>query len=229
MNLFYAPNFPNDPFLPLEEAIHALKVLRLNPGESIQVTNGRGSFYSAILLNNNEKKCGLQLQSSWEDAYGGSQNSVHLAIAPTKNTDRMEWLVEKAVEMGVAQISPLQCTRSERRHIRTDRWEKIAVSAMKQSLRSKLPLINSFQSLESFIKNNSLNKNPCFIAHCIPSTKQDLHILPKTAVTILIGPEGDFSPEEVELAENNGYVGLSLGHYRLRTETAALKALAHFL
>lgn len=225
--LFYAPDFsPENPGLPADEAHHALKVLRLGVGAAIDVTDGKGNVYAAKIVSLENAKPRLQVTAA-QPGFGPRSHRIHIAVAPTKNTDRTEWLVEKCVELGVDEISFIACERSERRHFKTDRLEKIAVAAMKQSLKAHLPAIHGMVSFAKFVRPFAdATGKQLFIAHLDAGEKQ---YLSKTAnpggdCCVLIGPEGDFSPQEITLALAGGFRAVSLGHSRLRTETAAMAA-----
>ena len=224
MHLFFAPDFSAErPFLPEEEARHALKVLRLGIGDAVRVTDGRGSFYEATVAGADAKKCRLAVLRH-EPESGKKSFTIHVAVAPTKNTDRTEWLVEKCVEIGVDQISFVLCERSERRHFNPDRVEKIAVAAMKQSLKAYLPQLDELVPLHEFLQRPLPGHK--YIAHLVEGERQLLQrVVPAAgAYCVLIGPEGDFSPGEVAAALGNGFVPVSLGESRLRTETAGIVA-----
>lgn len=221
MQLFYEPNVSGDQFiLNDEEARHCIKVLRKKQGDSITVIDGKGTFITAQILDANPKKCLLKvLETKQEDA---KDFYIHIAIAPTKNIDRIEWFVEKAVEIGIDEISFINCQNSERRQIKMDRIEKKAISAMKQSIKASLPKLNEIQPFKEFVKTEMvMDKYIGFVDMDNPN------LLSKTveksaAYLMLIGPEGDFSDEEVELAINKGFKKISLGKSRLRTETAGI-------
>ncbi|CAA9301240.1 MAG: 16S rRNA (uracil(1498)-N(3))-methyltransferase [uncultured Cytophagales bacterium] len=224
MHLFYAPDFSQDrPFLPEEEARHALKVLRLDVGDPLRVTDGRGNLYEASIAGADPKKCRLAVLRH-EPEFGKRGFSIHVAVAPTKNADRTEWLVEKCVEIGVDRLSFVLCERSERRHFNPDRVEKIAVAAMKQSLKAYLPEMGELVSLREFLKNPPPGHN--YIAHLEEGERRLLqHAAPAGgSYCVLIGPEGDFTPGEVAAALGSGFVPVSLGESRLRTETAGVVA-----
>ncbi|MDR2533193.1 MAG: 16S rRNA (uracil(1498)-N(3))-methyltransferase [Tannerellaceae bacterium] len=222
--IFYSPNILDSPILPPAEAAHAIRVLRMGEGAEILVADGKGSFFRAQIRRADPGNCILNIIESivqpplWT-------NSLHIAIAPTKNADRTEWFCEKATEMGVNRISLLRCARSERREIKTERLEKVMVSAMKQSGKALLPALDQVADFAGF----ALRYNPPqkFIAHCDEAGegKLPLHKVCRPADTlILIGPEGDFSPEEIVMALKAGFAPVSLGPSRLRTETAGLAA-----
>ncbi|MEE4287057.1 MAG: 16S rRNA (uracil(1498)-N(3))-methyltransferase [Mariniphaga sp.] len=224
MQLFYVPNVAeNEIVLDETESKHAIRVLRLNVGDKIQVVNGKGGFFLAEITQPHPKKCKLSILESHTE-FGKRRFNLHMAIAPTKNIDRFEWFLEKATEIGIDEITPVLCEHSERKTIKPDRLEKILVSAMKQSLKAYLPKLNPMVSFNEFlIKNEGEQK---YIAHCNEGEKEHLQneVEKEKSVTILIGPEGDFSPEEVEQAKKNGFCEISLGSSRLRTETAAIVA-----
>jgi 16S rRNA (uracil1498-N3)-methyltransferase len=224
MQLFYVPNVAeNEIVLDETESKHAIRVLRLNVGDKIQVVNGKGGFFLAEITQPHPKKCKLSILESHTE-FGKRRFNLHMAIAPTKNIDRFEWFLEKATEIGIDEITPVLCEHSERKTIKPDRLEKILVSAMKQSLKAYLPKLNPIVSFNEFlIKNEGEQK---YIAHCNEGEKEHLQneVEKEKSVTILIGPEGDFSPEEVEQAKKNGFCEISLGSSRLRTETAAILA-----
>ena len=204
-----------------DESKHLTKVLRKKIDETITVTNGRGLEWKGVLIEVNVQKsianCTAVIM------HKPQKNKIHLAIAPTKNNNRMEWLIEKVTELGISSITPLICDHSERRVIKKERFEKIAIAAMKQSLQFFIPQINDLTNFNDFIK---VKKNSSFIAHCENKSKELLSKsdLDFNNVTLLIGPEGDFSLREIELAINNKIKPISLGNQRFRTETAGLLA-----
>lgn len=223
MHSFYAPNILLDPALPEEESHHAVKVLRLQAGDSVLVMDGAGKMYHATIAVAHPKHC--VLNSLAEVASAATRNYyMHVAIAPTKNLDRLEWFVEKACEIGIDEISPIFCTFSERKVLKTDRIEKILVSAMKQSMQPLLTKLNVPCSFNDFIKRSAAQGGQKFIAHCHEAEKVMLAkaIEPRQSVTVMIGPEGDFSEDEVAKALQAGFRAVSLGDMRLRVETAAL-------
>ena len=225
---FYVPDAKNQSELPTDEATHALRVLRLKEGDELFLMDGEGAFYRATVSETSSKHCFYEIlehlpqEKTW-------QRHIHLAIAPTKNIDRMEWMAEKATEIGFDELSFLDCRFSERRQLRVDRIEKIVVSAMKQSRKAWLPSVNDMIPFRKFVEMPREGRK--FIAHCYEEIgRQELFPLlsqtPETEnVTVLVGPEGDFSIEEVRLAMENGYESVSLGTSRLRTETAGLAAV----
>lgn len=223
MQIFFTPDIATHCELPEEEAKHALRVLRLSVGDPVLLTDGKGFFYKATIESTNPKHCHVSITETTQQPPLW-QTRLHIAVAPTKNMDRMEWFVEKATEIGIDEVSCLQCRYSERKEIKTARLEKIMVSAMKQSQKAYLPCLNEMTPFRSFITRPFDGRK--FIAHCEPGEKLLLKdtYLPGQNALILIGPEGDFSPEEINLALANGFEAISLGESRLRTETAALVA-----
>ncbi|WP_242928058.1 16S rRNA (uracil(1498)-N(3))-methyltransferase [Pontibacter vulgaris] len=224
MHLFYTPDIASDIFtLPEDESKHCTRVLRLQHGDTVYLVDGVGGMYTAIIQDAHPKRCQLQVIDKQVE-FGKLPYYVHIAVAPTKNMDRMEWFVEKAVEIGVSEISFLLCEHSERRELKTDRLEKIAISAMKQSQKGYLPLLNALQSYQRFVQ--TCDAKNTFIAHLEDDATKSVkdyyrHGLPHC---IMIGPEGDFSKNEIAAAYNAGIRPVTLGQSRLRTETAALVA-----
>ena len=224
MQLFYVPNISGDEVILNEtESKHAVRVLRLTEGTTVQLVDGIGGFYDAEIMDANPKKCQLKIKKTLRE-FGKKNFRIHMAIAPTKNIDRFEWFLEKATEIGVDEITPMLCEHSERKVIKSERLEKILVSAMKQSVKAYLPILHKMTSFNDII-STSFIKNK-FIAHCNAGEKSHLknEIRKGEDVLILIGPEGDFSPEEVSLAKKEGFKEISLGNSRLRTETAGIVA-----
>lgn len=224
MHVFYTPDIANTQELPEEEAGHCLRVLRLGIGDEVMLTDGRGFFYQAVIAAATQKRCMVKIVSKTEQEpfWGGH---LHLALAPTKNMDRMEWLAEKATEIGFDELTFLNCRFSERKVIKTDRIEKIVVSAVKQSLKARKPVVNEMTDFRKFMERDFSGQK--FIAHCYEGEKPLLRdvLHPDEDAVILVGPEGDFSLEEVTLAMEKGFQPVSLGKSRLRTETAALVAV----
>jgi 16S rRNA (uracil1498-N3)-methyltransferase len=221
LNSFIANIIEQEAVLGPEESLHCCKVLRKKPGDAIQVIDGTGMFYEAKLFVVSEKLCRARLNGP-----GREQNKrgyyLHLAIAPTKQIDRTEWLLEKAVELGIDEISLMRCHNSERTHLNTDRMRKIIESAVKQSLQARLPKLNAVIDFNVLIKEDTYTQK--LIAHCEPGDKvyiRQIQFKNQRSV-VLIGPEGDFSQEEIKNALENGFQALSLGDNRLRTETAGL-------
>jgi 16S rRNA (uracil1498-N3)-methyltransferase len=224
MQLFYVPNISGSEIILDEtESKHAIRVLRLQKGDQIQVVDGKGGFYMAEIADANPKKCRLTIVNSALD-FGKRNFHLHIAIAPTKNIDRFEWFLEKATEIGIDEITPLLTSHSERKTINAERLEKILVSAMKQSLKAYLPQLHELTTFKELIINNKTENK--FIAYCDEIQKIHLKDLATKGnnTLILIGPEGDFSPEEIKLAIENGFKVVSLGESRLRTETAGIVA-----
>lgn len=204
-----------------EESKHLAKVIRKKVGETITVTNGNGLEWIGELSVVSPTKSVAERKQTQLHQPKAAQ--IHLAIAPTKNNSRMEWLVEKLTELGIQSIHPILCKRSERKVIKKERFEKIAISALKQSQQFFLPQIDDVIPFSTFIKNI---QGSAVIAHCEDTPKMLLasRTEPKTSITILIGPEGDFSPEEIDLAQSSKIESVSLGKQRFRTETAGLLA-----
>ena len=230
MQLFYHPTAlenDNSFFFDKEESKHIVKVLRKNEGDILHVTNGLGTLFTTEIVHASPSKCEVNVISKITEqarAFG-----LHLAVAPTKLMDRYEWFLEKAVEIGVQTITPLICEHSERTVVKMDRIEKIVLGAMKQSNQLFLPKINEVQNFRTFIKNQTETQK--LIAHCEETKKTSLKeiLKPQQNTIILIGPEGDFSTKEIELAIQNGFQPVSLGNTRLRTETAAIVACHSFV
>ena len=223
MHLFYQPNFEHLSALINDEAQHAVKVLRLREGAELRVTDGVGSWFDCLIENAHAKLCTVQILKKTTTPPRPYQ--IELAIAPTKNLDRIEWLVEKATEIGVDSFSFFYSKHSERRTFKVERLHKIAVSAMKQSLQAYLPIVAEVGDFTNFVSQNT-NKAK-FIAH-LPEGNFPKNLIqvapPKQSYRVLIGPEGDFTAQEVEMAVESGFKMVTLGQTRLRTETAALNA-----
>jgi 16S rRNA (uracil1498-N3)-methyltransferase len=222
----FAPDLrPDQPTYTLseDESKHAVRVLRLGPGAPVLLVDGRGTLATAAVEDANPKRCALRLTS--QELVPPRATYIHVAVAPTKNLDRMEWLVEKAVEVGIERLSFLRCARSERRDLKLERLEKIAVSALKQSGQAWLPQLDELTDFDKFLA--SIDAATTFIAHLEAGERtalaQVIGAAPRCCV--LIGPEGDFSPGEIELALGRGVRPVTLGASRLRTETAALAAV----
>lgn len=222
---FYHPT-PLDLELPAEEAAHATRVLRMKEGDDICIMDGKGTFYDAVITEASNHHCRYNITEA-KPQHPEWQGHIHIAVAPTKNLDRMEWFVEKATEIGMNRLTLLDCRFSERRQVKTARLERIVVAAMKQSHKAWKPEIEEMQGFANFVKRTDLPARR-FIAHCYDSEKLLLsRLLLNTEpcdTLVMIGPEGDFSIDEVKLAEQNGFQSISLGTSRLRTETAALAA-----
>jgi len=206
-----------------EESKHAVRVLRLGAGAPLALVDGRGTTYHATIAEASPKRCALHISSF--DTLAPRPTYTHVAVAPTKNLDRMEWLVEKAVEVGVERLTFLRCARSERRELKLERLEKIAVSALKQSGQAYLPQLDELIDFGDFVPH--LDPATTFIAHLEAGERTALAQVVAAAprCCVLIGPEGDFTPAEIELALSRGVRPVTLGASRLRTETAALAAV----
>lgn len=225
MQLFYNPdiNAASETFsFDKEESKHIVKVLRKSEGDILHVTNGLGDLFHTEIILASDKKCTVKINQT--ETQKPTDFYLHLAVAPTKMNDRFEWFLEKATEIGIHEITPIICEHSERKVIKTERFDKIIQSAMKQSLQYFLPKLNEPMSFKEFINKN--HDGTLFIAHCEETDKKLLKeaIVAKEKYTILIGPEGDFSEKEIETALQNNYIPVSLGNTRLRTETAAVVA-----
>ena len=221
MIIFYAPFLSTCSELPEEESGHVVRVLRHTVGDEIDVVDGNGMWQHCRIASAHPKHCSVEILSSHSDSHWPYR--VELAIGPTKNLDRMEWWLEKSVEIGLDRFVPLRCRFSERKELKTERLRKIAIAAMKQSLKATLPQIDEMTDFKRFIEEPFDGQK--FIAHCMDNQPRHLlsHLVQKGRdVRILIGPEGDFSQDEVSFALQNGYLPISLGDQRLRTETAAL-------
>lgn len=224
MQLFYHPDIQPLSMLvtfPKEESRHLVKVLRKKRGDQIQITDGRGNLYLAEIISDNDKKCEVQVLNS-ETKPDQKGYRLHVAIAPTKNNDRLEWFLEKSTEIGIDEITPILCDHSERKRINQERCEKVLLAAMKQSLKFSLPILNPLQDFDELIRHSETESK--LIAHCAEADKRSLSDLieDKTDILVLIGPEGDFSPREIQAATNAGFKSLDLGNSRLRTETAGV-------
>ncbi len=218
MRRFFLKHIPeNQSFeLPEEESKHMIRVLRMNVGDTCVLLDGKGQLVDVQINDAHPKRCGVTVLSREQKT---RSSEFHLAIAPTKNNDRMEWMVEKIVEVGATKLSFISGDHSERFALKLDRLERVAISAMKQAQHDFLLTIEPMIAFDEFIKQNPTGK----IAHCMDTNKKALQ---SSIITgpILIGPEGDFSPREIELAQASGYEAIHLGTARLRTETAGLVA-----
>lgn len=225
---FYAPEIEQRPVLPEVESGHCVRVLRKRPGDEIEVVDGRGNLFRCQLVSDSPKGAAVQITAR-EPLPKVWTPEITVAVAPTKHADRMEWLVEKLVELGIDRFVPLRCERSERKELKRERIEKIAVSAMKQSLKAVLPRIDETTSLRDFLSEMKRSHAQRFVGYCDAETPRIL--LPKAYVpgsdaVILIGPEGDFSPSEITSCLDAGFQAVTMGDNRLRTETAALMGVA---
>lgn len=226
MQLFYTPQLTAEDTsftFDKDESRHIVKVLRKKEGDTINITNGEGILFIAEVAFANEKKCEVKITK--KEFFEPMPYYLHLAVAPTKMNDRYEWFLEKATEIGINEITPIICEHSERTNVKTDRFEKILHSAMKQSVQFYMPKLNEPISFNDFVEGTEKDCK-LYIAHCEETEKKLLkkELAPKEKITILIGPEGDFSPKEIQLALSRGFVPVSLGNTRLRTETAAVVA-----
>lgn len=218
-NLFYQPGIQyGSHFLDPEESRHATKVLRRRAGDSIHITDGKGVLYTCKITDAKPDKCAFIIESTEQEKV--KDFHIHIAVAPTKNPDRTEWFVEKAIEIGIDEISFIECDNSERTSVKFERIEKLAVSAMKQSLKLTMPKIHPIRKLQEFIKVENLSKK--FIAYVDQANPNELFKIakPQEHYTVLIGPEGDFSPAELELALQTGYKKTALGPSRLLVDVS---------
>lgn len=223
MNLFYTPKISSEQFTLSEfESKHCARVLRLQVGAIVYLIDGKGGVYKAEITNSHHKNCTLRVLEHKKN-FGKRPFSLHIGIAPTKNISRFEWFLEKATEIGIETITPLLCEHSERKIIKLERLEKLIVAAMKQSKKAFLPKLNSLKKFNDFISESTENQK--FIAHCaseLPFLKKE--IKPQGEILILVGPEGDFSPAEIELAKRHDFRSIGLSNSILRTETAGIAA-----
>lgn len=226
MQLFYSEHISvNDTQFTFDkiESRHIVKVLRKQTGDQLYITNGKGILFKVEITIANDKKC-LVTIVSFEEKKEDRNYYLHIAIAPTKNNDRYEWFLEKATEIGIDEITPIICKHSERKIIKKERFEKVLVSAMKQSLKFQLPKLNDAMTFSEFISKPK--EGNLFIAHCEKTKKTSFKEALSTAnkLTVLIGPEGDFSTQEIDKAFATGFQPITLGESRLRTETAGIAA-----
>ncbi|MCB0458233.1 MAG: 16S rRNA (uracil(1498)-N(3))-methyltransferase [Flavobacteriaceae bacterium] len=227
MNLFYQKGLletTKSVVFDKDESRHLQKVLRYKTGDKVSITNGLGGLFTATLVEVNQKQCvGTIIEYKKVPPL---PYQLHMAVAPTKNNDRFEWFLEKTTEIGVAEITPIICDHSERKVVKLDRFEKIIESAMKQSLKMYKPILHPAISFSDFCKFQLNTRSKKYIAHCYHSEKKLLkdYCHPNESSIILIGPEGDFSTNEIEFSEKNGFIPISFGESRLRTETAAIVA-----
>jgi 16S rRNA (uracil1498-N3)-methyltransferase len=223
MNLFYTPDIQSDLYsLNEEESSHCIRVLRLHKGGVIHLTNGKGDLFKAEITDDNYKCCKVKIIETIS-AYHKRNYYLHMAIAPTKNISRMEWFLEKATEIGVDEITPLICKHSERKSVNAERLNKILVAAMKQSLRTKLPVLNKERNFDDFVAGDLPSLK--YICHYDEKNDKLKELYKKGCdAVIIIGPEGDFDPNEILKAKENNFIQINLGENRYRTETAALMA-----
>ncbi len=230
MQLFYSPEIEKGQTtftFDKDESKHIIRVLRRKMGDTLYVTNGKGTLFTTQISLDSDKKCITEIISHEDQAH--TPFRLHLAVAPTKMNERYEWFLEKATEIGIHEITPIICDHSERKVVKTERFEKIIQSAMKQSLQYHMPILNEPITLKEFMAKE--HEGDKYIAHCEDTEK----VLLKNSIPLhknyllLVGPEGDFSTSEIETALAKGYKPVSLGHTRLRTETAALVAVHSFV
>lgn len=224
MHIFYTPDIQSDKYiLSEEESKHCTRVLRLKTKDQINLVDGKGGFFLAEIIDDHPKRTALSIIKQTL-AYQKRNHYLHIAVAPTKNIDRFEWFLEKATEIGIDEITPIICERSERKDVKEERSEKVLIAAMKQSLKAYLPKINPHQSFLNLLA--STKEDHKFIAHCLPNEKREISNDFKIGASylVLIGPEGDFSELEINKALQSGFLPITLGNSRLRTETAALEA-----
>jgi 16S rRNA (uracil1498-N3)-methyltransferase len=230
MHLFFTPDISStsEYILNEDESKHCIRVLRLQKGDKVILIDGKGGKYDATIEDDNVKRCKVSIINIHKEKQRATY-SLRLAIAPTKNNDRLEWFIEKATEIGIDEISLIQCEHSERITVKAERMERVAISAIKQSVKSFLPKINGIITLKEFLKQTKTITGHKFIAHCYEPFTEKKHIknlyIKNNDVLVLIGPEGDFTIDEVKQALNEGFQEISLGNSRLRTETAALYAI----
>jgi 16S rRNA (uracil1498-N3)-methyltransferase len=226
MHVFYTPDLQDQAQYTLneEESKHCSKVLRLSTGDKVFLVDGRGGLYEAEIETESKKHVGLLITKTTKE-YQKRNHHLHIAIAPTKNIDRLEWFLEKATEIGIDEITPIICERSERKVVKEDRLLKVITSAVKQSLQAYHPLLNPAMTFSQLLQQQTTATK--LIAHCVDDAERsyikDL-VQPLNSYLILIGPEGDFSAQEITTALQHGFMPVTLGTTRLRTETAALAA-----
>lgn len=224
MQIFYTPDAEgNEYWLNETESKHCVRVLRLKEGSMLHLSNGKGTLFKAEITDANPKACKLSIIEK-NERYQKRSYNLHIAIAPTKNIERFEWFLEKSTEIGIDRITPILCERSERKQIKPERLERVLIAAMKQSIKAYKPLLSPLLKFKDFISHE--NHTVKLIAHCHEGSRGNIKnlVMPGQDVTVLIGPEGDFSPAEIELALGDGYKPLELGKSRLRTETAGMVA-----
>ena len=227
MQLFYNPDIDassNTFTLTKDESRHAVRVLRLKEGKEIYITDGKGNLLKTEITNANQNACEVSVLERISN-HEKRDYYIHMAVAPTKNNDRYEWFLEKATEIGIDEITPIIGQHSERKKIKLERFEKVILSAVKQSLKAYIPKINEAVKLKDFLKEDFDGDK--FIAHCVEDDRKSLKSELKSGrrYLVMIGPEGDFSKEEIKIALEKGYTPVTLGNFRLRTETAALAAV----
>ena len=226
MQLFYLPNLNKESIsaeFSKEESKHIFKVLRKDVGDNINITNGKNLFFEAKITSISKNNCEVKIQNL--NTKDKLNYKLHIAISLLKSNDRFEWFLEKASEIGISEITPIICERSERKFLNENRLQKVLVSAMKQSLKSHLPILNPVTTLKEFFQKDF--KDELFIAHCEEEPNKNLllnSIKPKSSSIILIGPEGDFTKKEIDKAIELKFKPVSLGESRFRAETAAIVA-----
>ncbi|MDF0708304.1 16S rRNA (uracil(1498)-N(3))-methyltransferase [Flagellimonas okinawensis] len=226
MQLFYNPSLDYSAkqfIFPPDESKHMVRVLRKSEGDIVHITNGKGYLFEAEIMEADPKKCRARIVSEKKSI--PKRYKLHMVVAPTKMNDRYEWFLEKATEIGVDEITPIICDHSERKTLKLDRMERVLQAAMKQSLQTVLPQLNPPISIKEFLETGT-EPGLRFIAHCQNGEKMELKrkVIADNDITILIGPEGDFSDDEIDMAKDKGYTPIALGRNRLRTETAAIVA-----
>ena len=224
MQIFYIPDISSPLVtLPEDESKHCIRVLRMTTGETLQLVDGKGTLHSCQIVNPHPKRCEVQIIDTKRE-FAKRNFRLHIAIAPTKNIDRFEWFPEKATEIGIDEITPILCDHSERKNVNPERLERVVIAAMKQSVKAYLPKLNPLTPFKTIASSNTEEQK--LIAYCgdynEPHAKNV--IKESTSTLFLIGPEGDFSPQEVDLARQNGFSTVGLGPSRLRTETAGVVA-----
>lgn len=231
MIIFYTDQIQNEvAILEGDEFTHCIKTLRKQLGDQVHFVDGNGNRYRGQLIEIRKKNCAIGIQNTEYEAQR-APFQLHIAIAPTKNINRLEWFLEKCTEIGIDEITPILCKHSERKNIRLDRLEKILIAAMKQSLKSHLPKLHPLTPFSTFVESiSAANAQKSYIAHCHNTERDPLNLLLDfkanhlAPITVLIGPEGDFSEEEVQFANQHHFKSVSLGKERLRTETAGIVA-----
>jgi 16S rRNA (uracil1498-N3)-methyltransferase len=224
MNIFYCSEIIDEKAtLDRSESQHCIRVLRLRKNDMISLIDGKGSIYEARIISEDSGKCEVQVIKQVRD-FNKRNFYLHVAIAPTKSADRFEWFIEKATETGIDEITPLICSRSERKTIKMERLWKIIISSMKQALITTMPKLNEPQNFPEFVIGSNIKGCNKYIFHCAENIRQRIRdtYVPGSGVIGLIGPEGDFTPDEIEVAEKNNFQSASLGNNRLRTETAGV-------
>lgn len=220
---FYSPDIAETRTLPESDSAHCCRVLRMKEGDEVVVVDGKGNRYHCVILEAHPKRTSVEIVSC-ETLAREWNVTITLAVAPTKHSDRMEWMIEKAVEIGIDRVVPVRCGRSERKVLKTERLEKVMISAMKQSLKAHLPAIDEVTDLKTFLTSlpEGVQKYMGYCDSKYPRREFVKEFQSGKDVVLLIGPEGDFTPEEVQCAVDNGFVPVTFGNTRLRTETAAL-------